>query len=49
MNDERVEIGGTLSDLGWWGALEVFLLVLSGLWVFVLEDKVDLILSVSDS
>ena len=49
MDDERVKISSTLSNLGWWSALEVFLLVLSSLWVLVLEDEMDLILSVSNS
>ena len=48
MNDERIEICGSLGDLRWWGALQMFLFVFSGLWVFVLEDEVDLGLSVSD-
>ena len=48
MNDERIEVGGSLGDLGWGGALQMFLFVFSGLWVFVLEDEVDLGLSVSD-
>ena len=48
MNDERIEVGSPLSDLGWWGALEMFLFVFSSLWVFVLENEVDLGLSISD-
>lgn len=49
MDDERVEVGSTLGDLGWWGALEMLLFVFSGFWVLVLEDEVDLVLSVSFS
>ena len=49
MNDKRVEVGGTLGDLGWRGALEMFLFVLSGLWILVFEDEVDLGLSISNS
>ena len=47
MNDERIEVSSPLGDLGWWGALEMFLFVFSGLWVFVLENEVDLALSIS--
>lgn len=42
MDDERVQIGSTLGDLGWWGALKVLLFIFSSLWVLVLEDEVDL-------
>ena len=48
MDDERIEVGGSLTDLGRGGALEMFLLVFSSLWVFVLENEVDLSLSISD-
>ena len=47
MDYERVEVGSTLSDLGWWGTLEVLLFIFSGLWVLVLEDEVDLDLCIS--
>ena len=48
MNDESVEVSSPLSNLGWRGALEMFLFVFSSLWVFVLENEVDLDLSVSN-
>lgn len=48
MNNERIEIGSSLGDLGWRSALEMFLFVFSSLWVFVLEDEVDLALSISN-
>lgn len=47
MDDECVEVGSTLGDLGWRGALEMLLFVFSSLWILVLEDKVDLDFSVS--
>ena len=49
MDDEGVEVGSALGDLGRRGALKVFLFIFSCLWVLVLEDKVDLDLSMSDS
>ncbi len=42
MNDESVKSSG-LDDPGRWCTLEVLLLVLTGLWVLVLEDEVDLV------
>ena len=49
MDDERVEVGSTLGDLGRRSALKVFLFIFSCLWVLMLEDKVDLDLSMSGS
>lgn len=48
MNNERIEVGSSLSDFGWRSALKMFLFVFSSLWVLVFEDEVDLNLSISD-